>query len=701
MTRRARFSLAALAPLLFFAGLRGAPPEETAPAFLVLPYLQLPTPTGMSVLWETDRQLPGRVEFGPTAALGQAAEAKDEKALHEVRLEGLRPGTTYHYRVRSGPLASEVYSFKTAPPPGTRRWRLAVYGDSRSRPEIHRQVAAQIAKAKVDLIVHTGDIVLSGKDHDRWRKEFFEPLGSLARSVPWVSTIGNHERDADHYFSYMALPGNEHYFGFDFGNAHFVCLDSNAWIEKGRDSQQLNWLTDHLRQPRAATWTFVAFHHPLFSAHFNRSINPIRWDWAPVLLSPANRVDGVLAGHDHFYARNYRMGRLDEQPQPGVLFLTTAGGAANLYRTKPRDYVAREKAVHHFTLFDFDGDRVTLSAIDITGAVIDRYELTKQPTPPEEFCAYEIEELRHYLRLALRAAAPLAGVSERETASVDATLQVPTRFRVALRGQLQWEKVPGWEIATATSDFRLEPGQPLVIPLKATVAPGPYPHSPKLTIAFAPGKFHNRTIDLYPFKLAGPEAVRVGRAAKTPFVDGRLEQDVWQASPGLTLLGNPPHGGRGDRVSLLADAAWLYVGATLDDPAGRVKVAAAESRPGSVLTSEHVRVVLSDGKQSHTFAVSPEQFRQHLIGGKEETETVWKAAAGRGDHVWHAELAVPRQLFADWSQVRINVVHRRGGRTGATEYELCPTFVMGGDPDLIPDWKAGADVERFARLRLE
>src|SRR6202034_4293564 len=129
-----------------------------------------------------------------------------------------------------------------------------------------------------------------------------------AHSTPWVSTIGNHEADSANYFSYMSLPGNERYFSLPFANADIVCLDSNSWIQKGRDSPQLNWLTEHLAAPRNATWTFVVFHHPLFSAHATRPINPLRWDWSRTFLDPANHVDGVLTGHDHFYARNYRMG---------------------------------------------------------------------------------------------------------------------------------------------------------------------------------------------------------------------------------------------------------------------------------------------------------------------------------------------------------------------------------------------------------
>src|SRR5262249_22839030 len=413
-------------------------------------------------------------------------------------------GTTYYYRVRSGGLVSEVYRFRTAPPPETRRWRMALYGDTRSNPPTHRRVAELMAQARPNPILHTGDIVRNGKDHDSWRREFFEPLGELARSVPWVSTIGNHENDAANYFSYAALPGNEHYFSLEFANTDIVCLDSNAWIEKGRDSQQFRWLTEHLAVPRRAAWTFVVFHQPLFSAHATRPVSALRWDWAPLLLDPANRIDAVLTGHDHFYARNYRMGRLGETPQPGMLFLTSAGGGAPLYPSQARDYVPCEKSPHHFVLFDFDGDRATVTATDIAGREVDRFVLTKDPTPAEEYCAYEIEELRQILRLALGGGRPIR-LADGEAGTIDTNLRVPAHFAVPVSGRFEWQPVPGWKPARATVPFRVEPGEPLIIPLEAEVAAGPFRQNPSLTIRFDAGRFRNRVVEVAPFQLAGPE----------------------------------------------------------------------------------------------------------------------------------------------------------------------------------------------------
>src|SRR5207248_10430627 len=73
-----------------------APPvdPDPAPAFLVLPYLQLPTPNGMTILWETNQKLPGSVEYGPTRDLGQSMDADKTAALQSVALKELKPATT-------------------------------------------------------------------------------------------------------------------------------------------------------------------------------------------------------------------------------------------------------------------------------------------------------------------------------------------------------------------------------------------------------------------------------------------------------------------------------------------------------------------------------------------------------------------------------------------------------------------------------
>lgn len=701
---RLRYPITAI--LVGLASTAGALPDRSAlvsdagPKFLVRPYLQWPAPDAITVVWETDRPLPGSVEFGLGRDLPRTVSAGHPATLHGIRLTGLTPGIRYSYRVRSGPLRSEGHTFRTAPPAGTRKWRLAVYGDSRSNPTAHRRVVEQMLRAQPDLVVHTGDLVLDGHSRRGWRSEFFDPLAPLAASVPWISVLGNHEHDASAYFDYVALPGNKRNFALDYANLHLIGLDSNAWAWQA-SPQPLAWLTQDLGRSRDQAWTFVVFHHPLFSAHATRPINALRWTWAPVLLDPRHHVDAVLTGHDHFYSRNLRIGLTAEHPVPGVLFLTTAGGGATLYPTRLRDYVACAQSVYHFTLLDFDGDQVTISAIDDTGRLFDRHVLTKQPTQAGQYCAYEVETLREALRQAL-AVAPAVRIASDAEQRIDIRLAVPTAFRIPITGRLVWGDAPGWTLVTSEQPFSLRPGQPLDIAMQARVSGGPFSRSPRLRIAFAEGKFCNRSTDLFPFKLAGPEPVAVPRY-KGIASSGFLTPTAWEHAPSEMLLAVRPAGGRADRVQFLADEKCLHVLARLStQPAtARVGPPAARSSGGRlVLLGEHVRLVLWDGTRARNFAVTPEQVRYASPGPGGLPDSEWQAAARPSLGGWEAEWAIPRRPSWGAPALHVNVIHHRTLGSEPADYALCPGYRLGSSPNVIPDWRFDERPDQFARLIL-
>ena len=99
--------------------------------WLIKPYLQWATKTGMTVRWETSRPSTSVVHWAdrvtwvgpkddrkPTFANREIQKGKHR--LHEVRVDGLKPDTAYYYRVQSvddlgRELWGEVLSFQTAP----------------------------------------------------------------------------------------------------------------------------------------------------------------------------------------------------------------------------------------------------------------------------------------------------------------------------------------------------------------------------------------------------------------------------------------------------------------------------------------------------------------------------------------------------------------------------------------------------------
>ena len=94
---------------------------------------------------------------------GAAAKSAPALRMEYTSLSGLQPNTRYDYEAggRKG-------WFKT-PPTGVEPFRFVLYGDVRTRHDVHRRVIAAILKNGVpDLVVHSGDLVENGKDSALW-----------------------------------------------------------------------------------------------------------------------------------------------------------------------------------------------------------------------------------------------------------------------------------------------------------------------------------------------------------------------------------------------------------------------------------------------------------------------------------------------------------------------------------------------------
>jgi hypothetical protein len=236
--------------------------------------------------------------------------------------------------------------------------------------------------------------------------------------------------------------------------------------------------------------------------------------------------------------------------------------------------------------------------------------------------------------------------------------------------------------------FHLKPNQPLTIPLRAVVTTNGITRSPRLEIRFEEGKFANRSVSIYPFKLAGPRSIAVDPSENAT----RTE---WTMSPKHILLPTAPNltntEAGATSVRFAADGKNLVIRAELKREEGK----AGPTKPGSdlILFQDHVRLVVWDGKQLRNFAVSPEGIRYSDCDKKEDTTTAWDAQIAREKGSLVVTVTIPRDLFAQPDQVRLNVVDQRqlkGAKKKAQRrtmsWELCPAYRLGNDPDVIPDW---------------
>ncbi len=244
---------------------RGGQREATA-RVLLGPALIAPDERGVSVFWHLSAERDDhRVEHGDTAALGRTATLAARTRSPCVRVAGLTPGSTVHYRVVSGEAASAVHAFRL-PDPG-RPFRLVVWADNQDGASVfaHRTVPT-IRALSPDLRLAAGDLVDDGGDEDDRGEQLYGPARELLRSVPWLPARGNHDGESALARRLCPLPGDAGHCARTFGPLRVVVLDTN--VAAGRGSAQLAWLEAEARSRARvdARYRLVAFHHPPFTS---------------------------------------------------------------------------------------------------------------------------------------------------------------------------------------------------------------------------------------------------------------------------------------------------------------------------------------------------------------------------------------------------------------------------------------------------
>jgi predicted phosphodiesterase len=451
--------IAGLTALLAIAAAAGA-----APALVVGPYVQNVSATSAVVMWETTEAVAGKVAYGTGEQLGNAVGDEVPLRLHELRITGLNPATSYAYRVSWPGYTGATIPFRTLPGPKETRFRIVVYGDTRSDPETHKRIADAIAAQQPALVVHTGDLVADGQRGELWKPEFFDPLAQVMRSVALFPAVGNHERESPYYYQHLSLPGNESWYSFDCGIAHFVVIDTEQPFEQG--SAQYAWLQQHLASLKdPGRWLIAVFHVPMYHVHETRDVNATRWAFER--LFEWSGVDLVVNGHDHYYMRSYPVGpmraltgaaRLDPGVRYGPVHIIAGGGGAPLYGVTERPWAACAEKAYSFVVLDFDGPKVEGTTYNIDGEVIDRFAAERgKAAPAEQYCAYEPTVLERDLS----AGVPPLKVTKGQPVDASVALKARSPFPVQVAGAVVWEGPEGWTVTGTPTEFTLERGHDL------------------------------------------------------------------------------------------------------------------------------------------------------------------------------------------------------------------------------------------------
>ncbi|WP_434345679.1 purple acid phosphatase family protein [Myxococcus virescens] len=357
------------------------------------PYLQSVTPTSATVAFRLDTACPAQVRYGEGGNLSSTAGSGSTARQHGIHLTGLRPGTEYSYEVVGcGVPMGRAGRLRTAPAPQSREVRFGVLGDFGTGSSDQMDVARSIQARRPELIVSVGDNIYDSGTDAEFESNFLRPMGSLLAEVPLFASLGNHEyvtNQGQPYLDNFYLPSNnpkgtERYYSFDWGNVHFVALDSSCLLEitsadRCTVVEQLDWLEKDLATSKAQ-WKIAYFHYPLWSSGKYGSVTSLRKRLAPIL--EAGGVDLVFTGHEHDYERTRPM-KGDAEAAPGdegITYLVVGSGGASLRpftRAQPKWSVIRDAENNGFLEVTVQRERLTAQMVTPSGQVIDSFSLTQ------------------------------------------------------------------------------------------------------------------------------------------------------------------------------------------------------------------------------------------------------------------------------------------------------------------------------------
>jgi 3',5'-cyclic AMP phosphodiesterase CpdA len=358
----------------------------SAEASVRTPFVQDIGETRASVHWTaTERRACVVRLVGSNGEVRQAEAVSrllDKGVIHyAARFTGLSAGTDYTYEVlRDGAPASVASVFRTV---GASPMQFLAVGDTGDGSDNQRRLADRMATERPRLVLHTGDVAYPTGQLESYEKNYLDFYHAIMRSVPFYPCPGNHdyyETGAQPYRDLHAFPASGvpeadrgRYYSFDWGDIHFVSLDTNEALTDAveRGGAMLRWLDADLEQSRKF-WRVVYFHHPPFAEGPN-SGDPLslmaRRHIVPILARHA--VPVVFSGHEHSYQRTH--------PIDGAIHFTTGGGGALLYEVLPSPHLAFGASRHHYLRVDVAGRGMRVQAVGTDGKVFDTAPIA--PTP--------------------------------------------------------------------------------------------------------------------------------------------------------------------------------------------------------------------------------------------------------------------------------------------------------------------------------
>jgi acid phosphatase type 7 len=381
------------------------------------------TSNTMAITWMNDKVAEGDVLYGTDSLhlykkVRAAAKYVAELSTHinKVTLRKLSPATYYYYKLGSDENGwSLIYKFKTGPKQGDQsKIIVGLWSDTQNNGgnfnfEQTDTIVKQLSKNVLYFTIHNGDIVENGSIAKNW-KGYFDVAQPINGNYPLMSVTGNHDvvndtasaifqKPTPIFYELMNLPNNQLNYSYDYGNVHFIAINS-GWAEGAakagkvlfeKNSQEYKWLEKDLKKAtknKNINWIILYSHYPVYSFGFSHIPT---WQRHIKPLVDKYEVDLYLAGHRHVYERHkaIRGGEIfapeDEhvynRPK-GTVYITNGSCGGNLTGTggqnQPEMIFTPTEKIYTYAVMTIEGKQLHYDVYDKDGNKIDYFSIIKK-----------------------------------------------------------------------------------------------------------------------------------------------------------------------------------------------------------------------------------------------------------------------------------------------------------------------------------
>jgi len=356
------------------------------------------------VRYSTDRELKDYNRRSVAAQVSRLKTDLGDEHIYTATLTDLKPGTQYYYRVGDGTKnSSSIISFRTENN-DTDRFQFLVFGDTQSGDDknpdysLWQTTVLNAYKANPDARFFTvvGDEAQAGRSNVHWNY-WFAACKDVIDSISYMPVEGNTEcRDLNKthgeptiYIGQFKVPLNGPYnnceaYSFDYGNVHFVVLDSQLREEQKIHPNLLNdekaWLEKDLSETEKE-WKVVLWHKPPYFSRAYRTNNATKTAFTPIL--DKYHADMVFNGHDHAYSRSYPINndQIVGSPALGTVYVIAGRSGAKVLDDNERKVWNTNffdpQDMPNYIVVDVNGSRMEIKTYKMDGTLIDDYTIDK------------------------------------------------------------------------------------------------------------------------------------------------------------------------------------------------------------------------------------------------------------------------------------------------------------------------------------